>query len=83
MKNSFALALAICFFGMGCGHGKTVCAVVDAANHACTVIRYMDRDGSIAEVRVEREDLASFARQAATKQAAAKQLESEAAVGDE
>jgi hypothetical protein len=47
------------------------CAIVDTAKEACTVIRYLDATGKEAEVRVSREELREFGREAATRHAAA------------
>jgi hypothetical protein len=54
----------------GCGHGAAACAVVDAANQACTVIKYMGEDGKVREVRVNRDELDQFAREAAAREEA-------------
>lgn len=62
----------------GCGHGSTACLVVDAAQQACTVIKYMGPDGQPRQVRVSKEELQQFGRDMAQKRAVARALEAEA-----
>jgi len=67
-KSLFVLLLAIAAVGAtACGHGKTACAVVDAADKACTVVRYMEPDGTVREVQVDRDEVNAFGRQAAAR----------------
>lgn len=62
-------ALALC----GCGYGRPVCQVIDTAADACTVLRYLEKDGTVREVRVPKGELERFARTEAARQAAAKE----------
>jgi hypothetical protein len=43
-----------------CGHGKTACQVVQAAQESCAVIKYMGPDGKEQSVQVTPEELAAF-----------------------
>lgn len=57
----------------GCaGWGKTTCNVVDAAQAACTVLRYMGEDGKVHEVKLSPEEANEFGRAAAAKKAQSK-----------
>lgn len=81
--------LSLVLFGLvavlvaGCGYGKTACAVVDAADKACTVVRYMAPDGTVQEVRVEQDEINRFGRAAAAKRDATKAPAEEPASDDE
>jgi hypothetical protein len=58
-----------------CGHGAAVCGVVDvtaeAAQQACTVLRYLGPDGKVYEVRMTNKELAEYGRKTAAQRAAA------------
>ncbi len=57
----------------GCaGWGKTSCAVVDAAQAACTVVRFMGDDGKLHEVQVSKEEAKAFGEEMGAKRAAEK-----------
>ena len=59
----FSLAASLT---IGCGYGASVCNIVDvsteAARQACTVLRYMDSDGKVREVRVNAAELNNYGR---------------------
>jgi hypothetical protein len=57
---------------LACGAGAKVCAVVDLAQHACTVLRYLEEDGTVHEVRVTPEEAREFARAVSKKRASEK-----------
>lgn len=65
-----ALMLFAACHSIGCGYGAVACNVVDAAAQACTVIRYMDSDGKMKEVRVSNAELRMFGSQMAARRAA-------------
>lgn len=54
--------VAIATLFTGCGAVNAACQTVDAVQHACTVIRYLDADGGVEEVKVSREEVAAFGR---------------------
>lgn len=57
----------------GCaGWGGAACKVVDAAQAACTVVKYMGPDGKEHEVKVSREELSEFGHEMAAKRAGEK-----------
>lgn len=66
-KSLFVLLAIVAVGATACGHGKTACAVVDAADKACTVVRYMEPDGTVREVQVDRDEVNAFGRQAAAR----------------
>jgi len=65
--------LATLLLSQGCaGWGGTACKIVDAAQTACTVVKYLGPDGKEREVRVSREEFQEFGREMSTKRAAEK-----------
>lgn len=54
---------------IACGAGAKACAIIDLANHACTVVKYLDDDGKVKEVPVTQEEAREFAKAAAKKRA--------------
>jgi hypothetical protein len=64
-----AIALSGAAVLAACGHGGQVCAVIDLAHQTCTVVRYLETDGTMREVRLTPEDARDFARTAAAKSA--------------
>lgn len=65
-------AVVFCLLGASCGYGRQVCQIIDTAQDACTVIRYLGPDGEEREVRVPRAELQRFAQKEAARQAAIK-----------
>ena len=63
------LLFTMAFVLPACGHGATACKVIDAANEACAVIRYLGPDGKVYSVQVSNEELASFGQRTAAKRA--------------
>lgn len=74
----FQIMCAVRFFGvlvalvvlggaLGCGKGAIACGVVDAAERACTVVRYMGPDGKVQEVQVDPDEMTAFGRAMAAK----------------
>lgn len=57
------LGIMLAFVASGCGHGSTVCGVIDVADQACEVlpIRYMGPDGKERISYVPREELRRLA----------------------
>lgn len=70
---NFALILSA-FVLAACGHGAAVCGVVDvaseAAQQACTVLRYLGPDGKVHEVRMTNKELAEYGQELAARKAA-------------
>ena len=57
MRRLAVVALALL---PACGHGAKVCAVVDVAHDACSVVRYLAPDGTTEELSAK--DLADLAK---------------------
>ena len=55
----------------GCGYGKPACTVIDAAHEACTVIRYLDKDGTVREVSITPSELQTLGLAAAARASSA------------
>lgn len=53
----------------GCGWGKPVCSVIDAAHDTCVILRYLGPHGETIDVHVPKGELESFARMQSAKQA--------------
>ncbi len=68
--NTRAIVALVALWLVGCGAGGKVCAIVDLAQHACTVLKYVGPDGKPAEVRVTPEEATAFAQQMSAKRAA-------------
>lgn len=66
-----AIALGAVLFAAlaSCGYGAAACKIIDTAHDACTVLRYMEADGTVREVHVTREELAELGRAAARREA--------------
>jgi len=71
MTTRSVLAL-VAIMLVGCGAGGKVCAIVDLAQHTCTVLKYLGEDGKPHEVRVTPEEAREFAAQVEAKRAAEK-----------
>lgn len=54
---------------VGCGYGKTACAVIDVAQANCSWIRYLAEDGTVKEVRLTNAEANELGRLAAKRQA--------------
>ena len=68
--NKRAITALVALLLVGCGAGAKVCAIVDLAQHACNVIKYLGPDGKEHEVRVTREEATEFATKMEAKRAA-------------
>ncbi len=59
-------------FVTGCaGWGQKTCTIVDLANEACGIVRYMGEDGKVYEARVTQEDVREMAKAQARRDAGA------------
>lgn len=76
-----AFALSGTIWLSGCGAGAKACAIVDLADHACSVLRYLEDDGTVREVPVSRAEAREFGRAAAKKRAAAAAADAGGATG--
>ena len=63
------LIICLCagMFVTGCWAKKPSCEVIKAANDVCTMIEYVDSDGNVHQVKVDKEQLDSLARDSATR----------------
>lgn len=74
------LAVVVAFvvaFVAGCGpvpkpDAKSACQVIDAANKACAVVKYLGDDGKPAEVQLTPDEVAALGKATAAKRAGAK-----------
>lgn len=68
--NTRATVALVALLLVGCGAGAKVCAVIDLAQHACTVVKYLDDDGKEKQVTVTPEEAKAFAKAMSAKRAA-------------